>query len=303
MPVQTFIDLCNHARLAFTTMHKLRSDNSTSMPARLLNIWPVILLLLLNACHNGPEYGEVVGTLEWDRQELVAESNDPISEILVKEGDHVSAGQVILRQQDTLYKALLEQAQARLDSAQAALTSRQHTLDRLSSLAKGNYTSEENLDQALSARDMARAELQSAQAEVAERTLSLARLSLKSETDARVDALPYKLGERPMPGSVLAVLLTGQQPYARVYIPETLRARIHPGMHARVYIDGVDKPLAAQVRSVSQDHIFTPYFALTEQEHSRLSYIAKLDLTEPAGKELPGGIPLKAIIEGLGEGE
>jgi HlyD family secretion protein len=276
---------------------------TSSKARRSLKPWSLFLLLLLGACHSGSEFGEVVGTLEWERQELVAESNDPITEILVKEGDRVSAGQVILRQQDTLYRSLLEQAKARLDSARAALTSRQHTLDRLSSLAKGQYTSEENLDQALSARDMARAELESAQAALQERKLALERLSLKAASDARVDALTYKLGERPPPGAVLAVLLTGKRPYARVYIPETLRTRVHPGMPARVYIDGVDTPQKAVVRSVAQDHVFTPYYALTEEEHTRLSYVAKLDLQDSGADTLPGGIPLKAVIEGLGEGD
>lgn len=261
------------------------------------------MLLFLGACHNGTQYGEVVGTLEWERQELSAESNDPISAIHVKEGDRVTAGEVILQQQDSLYRAMLEQAQAHLDSAKAALTSRQHTLDRLSSLAKGKYTSEENLDQALSARDMARAELESARAAVAERKLALDRLSLKAASAARVDALPFKLGERPPPGSVLAVLLVGDHPYARVYVPEPLRAKVHPGQAAKVIIDGLDKPVAATVRSVSQDPIFTPYFALTEQEHSRLSYIAKLDLQGSETENLPGGIPIRAIIEGLDGGE
>jgi HlyD family secretion protein len=299
---QTFIDLLKHARLAFSSMQ----TEKTGMLLRVLHALPypylVITFLLLGACHNSLQHGEVVGTLEWERQELVAESNDPIIEILVKEGQQVAAGQAILRQQDTLYRSLLEQAQARLASAQAALTSRQHTLERTRSLAKGKYTSDENVDQAISARDMARAELQSAQAEVEERSLALQRLTLKATTDGRVDALPYKLGERPPPGAVLAVLLTGQRPYARVYIPETLRAQIRPGLSAQVYIDGVDTPLHAVVRSVAQDHVFTPYFALTEQEHSRLSYVAKLDLQDDASTNLPGGIPLRAIFEGLDSG-
>ena len=284
-------------------MHTDKDVTVVSMRRALHHPWIIVLLLLLGACHNGPRHGEVVGTLEWERQELVAESNDPITEILVKEGDQVAAGQVILRQQDTLYRSLLEQAQAGLASAQAALNSSQHTLKRLRSLAKEKFISDEDLDQALSARDMASAQLRSAQAEVEERTLALQRLTLRAATPGRVDALPYKLGERPQPGAVIAVLLTGQRPYARVYIPETLRAQINPGLSALVYIDGVEQPLHAVVRSVAQDHVFTPYFALTEQEHSRLSYIAKLDLQDDAGTKLPGGIPVRAIIEGLGEGD
>ncbi len=37
-----------------------------------------------------------------------------------------------------------------------------------------------------------------------------------------LDTLPFEVGERPGPGDVVAVLLTGEQPYARVYVPERL---------------------------------------------------------------------------------
>lgn len=261
-----------------------------------------IASLLLGACHNNNSDG-VVGTLEWERQELVAESNDPIVEILVREGQQVEAGQVLLRQDDTLYQSLLRQAEARLASARATLRARQHSLDRVRSLARSQYTSDDSLDQALNARDMAKAELQSAEAQVAERQLALQRLTLRAVTAGRVDALPFKLGERPQPGTVLVVLLTGHSPYARVYVPETMRALIQPGLEAEVYIDGIDQPLHAVVRNVAQDPVFTPYFALTEQEHARLSYVAKLDLQDKTAASLPGGIPLRAAFTGLDSSE
>ena len=46
------------------------------------------------------------------------------------------------------------------------------------------------------------------------------------------------------------------------------------------------------VRWVSADASFTPYFALTEHDRSRLSYLAEIDLPGAAG--LPSGVPLQA---------
>jgi HlyD family secretion protein len=81
--------------------------------------------------------------------------------------------------------------------------------------------------------------------------------------------------------------------YARFYVPEPLRSRIVPGSALTARVDGVDSPLTGTVRWVSSDASFTPYFALTEHDRSRLSYLAELDLPEAAG--LPSGIPLVVL--------
>ncbi|MDH3757908.1 MAG: hypothetical protein OES93_08645, partial [Gammaproteobacteria bacterium] len=52
----------------------------------------------LAACDNPDNLNVVVGELASDRIELIAEVNEPILEILVAEGEPVTAGQLILRQ-------------------------------------------------------------------------------------------------------------------------------------------------------------------------------------------------------------
>jgi HlyD family secretion protein len=51
--------------------------------------------------------------------------------------------------------------------------------------------------------------------------------------------------------------------------------------------------LRGTVRWVSADASFTPYFALTEHDRSRLSYLAELDL--PQAADLPSGVPLVVL--------
>jgi HlyD family secretion protein len=83
--------------------------------------------LALAACGNDADDGQILGTLERDRLELVAESNEPIVEVLVREGDAVQAGAALLRQE-------LGSMQARLDQAVAA---RNVADRRLAELVKG----------------------------------------------------------------------------------------------------------------------------------------------------------------------
>ncbi len=82
------------------------------------------------------------------------------------------------------------------------------------------------------------------------RQITLERLTLRAPLAARVDALPFDLGERPKPGAVIAVLLGGAAPYAHVYVPEQERARLAPGHAAKVYVDGI----ADRVRCQGAQH-------------------------------------------------
>ena len=66
-----------------------------------------------------------------------------------------------------------------------------------------------------------------------------------------------------------------------------------PGRRLKAAIDGVAGELTGTVRWVSADASFTPYFALTEHDRSRLSYLAEMDL--PGAEELPSGIPLVVL--------
>jgi HlyD family secretion protein len=107
-------------------------------------------------------------------------------------------------------------------------------------------------------------------------------------------ALPFEVGEIPPVGAAVAVLLRDHEPYARVYVPEPLHSRLQPGATVSVAVDGIDKPFAGTVRYVSADASFTPYFALTRRDRSRLSYLAKIDLS--GATALPSGTPVEVTL-------
>ena len=56
-----------------------------------------------------------------------------------------------------------------------------------------------------------------------------------------MDSRLFELGERPSPGQAMLIMLPGEQPHARVYVPEHLRVRIKTGMPAMIYVDGLDE--------------------------------------------------------------
>ncbi|MEX1266885.1 MAG: HlyD family efflux transporter periplasmic adaptor subunit, partial [Woeseia sp.] len=178
----------------------------------------------------------------------------------------------------------VDRAKAALDSAQAQ---RDVYEAQLAELLAG--TTVEELAQAEQRLLQAKASLQLL-------ATDLARHRLTAPQDGIVDSLLIEVGERPQPAQPLVVLLTGAQPYARIYVPEEQRIHVRPGMAARVHVDGLDDIIDGRVRWVASDAAFTPYFALTQHDRGRLTYPAKVDL-DYEGPRLPDGVPVEVELD------
>ncbi len=308
-----------------------------------LRLGAALALLLLSGCKSAPPPPQATGITAWDRVEIAADAAEPIVTIPVHEGMQVAAGDVIVQQQADRANAALSQASAeraraqavlaelergtrseRIDQAEATLSGANAALKlataelaRQRELTERKLASAEALDRARAERDRASAEREAAAAQLTElRTgatpeelaqarhalaaasaaegsarIAVGRLTLTAPAAGRIDALPFEPGERPQVGAVVAVLLTGPGPYARVYVPEPIRAQIHPGSLARVKVDGAPQWLTGRVRSVSADPIFTPFYSLTEHDRQHLAYLAEVDLEGAEG--LPAGVPVE----------
>lgn len=214
-------------------------------------------------------------------------------------------------------------AQARVARAEAQLVEAQKTYRRKAELVAKRLVSQSEKDTALAARDSARAELDSAteefskltagarvedieqakaelaasKAQVALQKQKLAELTIVATRDGILDTLPYNLGERVPVNGVVAVIQANRVPYARVYVPADHRVNFVPGKEVTVHVDGVTQSLSGTVRWVATEPSFTPYYALTEDERSRLMYLAEVDL-EPSAAELPSGVPAQVELSG-----
>jgi HlyD family secretion protein len=326
---------------------------SLSQTSRLcaLALLAVSFSIGLTACGNGSDEARLVGTLERDRIEIVAEEAEPILSLDVREGDRVTLGQVLLKQdtgvatarfaqadaqvaearhrlselQKGARRETIAEARARLDAARAAAERDVRELARDEEMVKQRLISQSQLDQSRAAQNTSAAAAKEAEAALAEllngtriEQLDQARAALAAAesarrqlelTDARlvvtatragvVDALPYKSGERPPKGSPVVVLLADSPAFARVYVPEPLRVRVKPRMRAQIHVDGIEEPLDGFVRWVASDAAFTPYFALTQRDRSRLAFLAEVEITDPRVREMPAGVPVEvSILEG-----
>lgn len=178
----------------------------------------------------------------------------------------------------------LDRANAALDAAQATLKLR---LAQLEELLAG--TTIEELTQAEQAVKQAAARRDNARIDVERHVIS-------TPVDGVVDSRLFELGERPGVGQPVIIVLAAEQPHARVYVPENLRVQIRPGTTALIHVDGLDTPLSGRVRWVANEPAFTPYYALTERDRGRLSYVAKVDILG-ASDRLPDGVPVEVEFD------
>lgn len=174
---------------------------------------------------------------------------------------------------------LLDRASAAVDAAEANLKLRLAQLEeRLAGTTIEELAqAEQAVKQAQARRDLA--------------AVDLDRHITRAPVDGIADSRLFEQGEKPAPGQPVIILLGGSQPYARVYVPETLRVRISPGTEALIYVDGIEAPISGRVRWVASEASFTPYYALTERDRGRLSFVAKVDITERR-ERLPDGVPV-----------
>lgn len=319
-----------------------------SVVDRLRTVGVLLVAAAIGGCNGSDDPLRMVGTLERDRVEIVAEAAEPIVVVEVREGDRVTAGQVLLKQETVMATARAEQAQAqiaearqrvmelergerpeviqevraRVAAARAAVDRDEREFERAQELVTQRLIAQSRLDEARAARDRSRALLREAQAQLAallngtraeqiaqaraalsaaefarkQLDVSEARLVVRATRDGVVEALPYELGERPPAGSPVVILLADTAPYARIYVPEPQRVNVQPGTAARVYVDGREAPLEGKVRFVASGATFTPYYALTQKDRSRLAFLAEVELTDPEARLMPAGVPVEVEV-------
>ena len=143
----------------------------------------IVAALALSACAGGDDPQEVLGTLERDRLELIAESNERLVELFVGEGDRVRAGALLARQEvGTMEPRLaqsraslaeaerrlgeliegprtreIDEARATLKGAESTLTTERREYQRVADLVERKLLSASSLDQARARRDAAQA--------------------------------------------------------------------------------------------------------------------------------------------------
>lgn len=235
------------------------------------------------------------------RQEvqLSAEVIGKVAAVLVKEGDQVRRGQILLKLDPTVYVAEVAQQEASrrnaaiaIERAQINLANQQRGLDRTGQLYKAKYIDISKYDDAVHQVDLAKVELRASREtlEQASALLSqsrehLAKTEVRAPIDGTVTAVPIKIGETAVAsatgiaGSSLMTIADVGSIMAEVNVDEADIARVSVGQQAKVFPAAFpDQPVTGRVESVAM----APKTAGLGQAASQgRTYVVKLRLEDP----------------------
>ena len=171
-----------------------------------------------------------------------------ITRVRASEGDKVDGGQVIVEIDDTEYQARLRAAEAALERAEAELSHRERTRKRLQTLTRTNAVSQEAMDEAVYALEVAAANLKASRAEIEGLRSTLAETRIKAPFDAVVVRKYAEAGLVTQPGQALYEVQDQSRLKFRARVKERDLAHIKINDRASITITALgDEPISASV--------------------------------------------------------
>jgi HlyD family secretion protein len=228
--------------------------------------------------------------------QLSSEVIGKVSEVLVKEGDKIQQGQVLLRLDPTLIKAevtqqraIVRSAQVNIERAQLNVDRQQVNVDRSRRLAEAKFIDTSKYEDAAHQFNVAKVDLHAARESMQQASASLDQVlkrldktEVKAPISGTVTAVQIKIGETAvasatgMAGSSLMTIADVGSIMAEVNVDEADVAKVAVGQKVKVYPAAFDdQPVAAIVEEVSM----APKIALAGASQGK-SYVVKLRLAE-----------------------
>ena len=247
------------------------------------------------------------GRIEATQIDVAAKYAGRLSQVLVNEGDDVTAGQVVARISSPEYEAQLRGAQSQVLKAKQGLaeanalivqrkseiTLTQAELERGQQLVDKGYLTRQTFDQRVAKADTAKAAfvaaeaqrdqaefaIKSAEAEVDRIEAVLVDMTLVAPRSGRVQYQLARAGEIVGAGARILTLLDLSDVYMTIYLPAAQAGLLALGDEARITVDPLPHyVIPANVGFVAADAQFTPKSVETADERERLMFRVKLQI-------------------------
>ena len=184
---------------------------------------------------------------------IMAEVEGRITDIRVRSGERVSAGQVLLDIDPRKQQATVNSQEHNRAAQQANLQWAQQQYDRTKGLADAGVVSKQDLDQALAARDAADAQLHSLDAQVQEQQVQLHYYKVVAPWAGVVGDVPVRVGDRVTTATTLTTVDKPGSLEAYIYVPIERAGDIKMNLPVQI-VDAVGKVLAdSQVSFISPE--------------------------------------------------
>ncbi|EXJ13471.1 efflux RND transporter periplasmic adaptor subunit [Imhoffiella purpurea] len=206
-----------------------------------MRYWTIagVLLLLSAQVHAGEP---LKGWLEWVHEvEMRVVENGVVDDVLVATGQHVKAGDLLLRMDQREAKALLLEARARVARARVAGEKAQRELARAEELFSRGLIAVEELKDAELAQVAAVAEEEAAKAAEESRSVALERTELRAPFDGIIVARHVWKGAviyKTLQQEPLIVIAPDDQMLARALVTASVLRSFKPNQPVHVKVNG-----------------------------------------------------------------
>lgn len=153
-----------------------------------------------------------------------------LTQILVKSGDHVKAGQPILTINPVQQQALVDSQQSTENQKKALYDYNQIQIERQRKLFEAGVTSRDTLDQAEQSFQNTRADWQAAIATRKSLEEQLAYYRIKAPFDGIIGDIPVHLGDYVTPTTALTTVDENKDLEAYIYVPTERSSEVHMGL-------------------------------------------------------------------------
>ncbi|PBB89360.1 efflux transporter periplasmic adaptor subunit [Mesorhizobium sp. WSM3864] len=227
----------------------------------------------------------------WQEATIGAEESGlRLTEVLVAEGDHVKAGDVVARLDDSLLKAQLAEQKAAVAQAQATLDSALSAAARANKLLASNAVSAETAEDKATAVKTGKAGVDQAAAATERLQAQLDRTTIRAPFDGIVSSKPAVTGSIVQAGTELMKIVRDGRLEVGVLVPEKVLTAISAGQPANI-VDASGRAFSGSVSQVAETvnattRLATVYVAVGEGSGLRPGMFARVTIETAASRQL-----------------
>jgi len=182
-----------------------------------------------------------------DQASVKARVAGDIREILVREGESVQAGQIIVKMDSTEYQAKVEQARGNLNASRAQLDIATKTRDNNRALLEKGFISRNAFDNAESQYAVAQANVDAARSAVDIVQKLLNDTIIRAPISGMVASRSVQPGEKVSPDNRLLDILNLQKIEMEAVVPTSEIGNVALGQTVRLRVDGLDESFSGRV--------------------------------------------------------
>lgn len=209
---------------------------------------------------------EFVGRIKAiEKVELRARVEGFLEKVLFKEGEDVTAGELLYQIEKVQFLTAMDQAKANVAVAEAALTNAKVEYERSTELVKRNFTPQSQVDANKAALDTATGRVMQAKAALTQAQVNLDYTDIRAPIDGRIGRTAYTVGNLVNPASGMLATIVSQDPIY-VLFPVSVRD-LEAIREARRKEDGGLAKIDIRVRLPSgQEHAQRGVWNLTDPQ-------------------------------------